>query len=89
MVAYRCILTWTSFPLDAGKAGERGARERIKPITPTFVLPRQGEGIRALSPSATGTALTPIFEGVAQNTKFRVLIAKFFVGFVRFVVRKY
>ena len=42
-------LTWTSFPLD-GERRDRGARELIKLITPTFVLPRQGEGIRALPP---------------------------------------
>jgi hypothetical protein len=42
-------LTWTPFPLD-GESRDRGAREPIKPITPTFVLPRQGEGIRALPP---------------------------------------
>ena len=38
---------WTPFPL-MGKGRDRGAPEPIKPITPTFVLPRRGEGIRAL-----------------------------------------
>ena len=41
--------TWTPFPL-MGKGRDRGAREPIRSITPTFVLPRQGEGIRALLP---------------------------------------
>ena len=48
MEAYRCIAL-DSFPL-MGKGRDRGAREPIKPITPTFVLPRRGEGIRALPP---------------------------------------
>jgi hypothetical protein len=47
MEAYRCILLE---PPLMGKGRDRGAREPIKPITPTFVLPRQGEGIRALPP---------------------------------------
>jgi len=34
----------TRFPLT-GKDLDRGAPESIKLITPTFVLPRQGEGI--------------------------------------------
>ena len=49
METYRCILLGPPFPL-MGKGRDRGAREPIKPITPTFVLPRQGEGIRTLSP---------------------------------------
>ena len=40
---------WTPFPL-MGKGRDRGAPEPIKPITPTFVLPRRGEGQRALPP---------------------------------------
>jgi hypothetical protein len=40
---------WTPFPL-MGRGRDRGAREPMKPITPTFVLPRRGEGIRALPP---------------------------------------
>jgi hypothetical protein len=40
---------WTPFPL-MGKGRDRGAPEPIKTITPTFVLPRRGEGIRALPP---------------------------------------
>ena len=39
----------TPFPLT-GKGRDRGAQEPIKPITPTFVLPHRGEGIRALQP---------------------------------------
>jgi hypothetical protein len=31
-----------------GKGRDRGARGPIEPITPTFVLPRQGEGIGEL-----------------------------------------
>jgi hypothetical protein len=42
--------TWFSFPLD-GERQDRGAREPIKAITPTFLLPRQGEGNSALSPA--------------------------------------
>jgi hypothetical protein len=38
MAAYRGILPLTPFPL-MGKGRDRGAREPIKPITPTFVLP--------------------------------------------------
>lgn len=30
-----------------GKGGDRGARQSIKAITPTFFLPHQGEGKRA------------------------------------------
>ena len=40
---------WTPFPL-MGKGRDRGASEPIKPITPTFVLPRRGEGIGAFPP---------------------------------------
>ena len=43
------ILLGPPFPL-MGKGRDRGAREPIKPITPTFILPRRGEGIRALPP---------------------------------------
>jgi len=49
MEAYRYIAFGLLFPL-MGKGRDRGAPEPIKPITPTFVLPRRGEGIRALSP---------------------------------------
>ena len=52
MESYRCIVLGPPFPL-MGKGRDRGAREAINPITPTFVLPRQGEGIRALSPAAS------------------------------------
>jgi hypothetical protein len=40
METYRCILLGPPFPL-MGKGRDRGAREPIRPITPTFVLPRQ------------------------------------------------
>ena len=40
------FLLGAPFPLT-GKGRDKGAREPTKPITPTFVLPRQGEGIRA------------------------------------------
>ena len=43
------ILLGPPFPL-MGKGRDRGSREPIKPITPTFILPRRGEGIRALPP---------------------------------------
>ena len=43
------IMLGPPFPL-MGKGRDRGAREPIKPITPTFILPRRGEGIRALPP---------------------------------------
>jgi hypothetical protein len=44
MVAYRRIVVETPFPL-MGKGRDRGAREPNRTITPTFVLPRQGEGL--------------------------------------------
>jgi hypothetical protein len=40
MVAYRFYQLGPPFPL-MGKGRDRGAREPIKPITPTFVLPRR------------------------------------------------
>jgi hypothetical protein len=40
MEAYRGILLGPPFPL-MGKGRDRGAREPINPITPTFVLPHQ------------------------------------------------
>jgi len=43
MPADRCIVVRPPFPLT-GKGRDRDVREPIKPITPTFVLPRQGEG---------------------------------------------
>src|SRR5215467_5439171 len=45
------FLLGAPFPLT-GKGRDRGAREPTKPITPTFVLPRQEEGIRAPSKAA-------------------------------------
>ena len=47
MGAYCFYLLGPPFPL-MGKGRDRGAQEPIKPITPTFVLSRRGEGIRAL-----------------------------------------
>ena len=44
METYRCI-AWTPFTL-MGKAGIAVLRNRS--IVPTFVLPRRGQGIRAL-----------------------------------------
>ena len=40
MEAYLRILVGPPFPF-MGKGRDRGAREPIKPITPTFVLPRR------------------------------------------------
>ena len=48
METYRPILL-DPLPLD-GERSEMGAREPIKLITPTSVLPRRGEGIRVLPP---------------------------------------
>ena len=77
MGAYRFYLAWTSFPLD-GERPDRGAREPIKPITPTFVLPRRGEGIRALPP--VGSFISrPVaqskfnFSKERMITKFRII----------------
>jgi hypothetical protein len=42
------------FPL-MGKGRDRGAREPIKTITPTFVLPRQGEGLEKSANDAVQT----------------------------------
>lgn len=64
MAAYRCILLGHPFPL-MGKGKDRGARKPIEPITPTFVLPRRGEGIRPaglLRKSANSASPKPIFE---------------------------
>ena len=38
---------WPPFPLT-GKGRDRGARVPIQRITPTFILPRRGEGMNAL-----------------------------------------
>jgi hypothetical protein len=73
MAVYRWFLA-PPFP-STGKGRDRGAREPIKPITPTSVLPRQGEGSRALSPSATSyksatrATPSPIFEEVEMRSK--------------------
>jgi hypothetical protein len=48
MAAYRRIVVRTPFPF-MGKGRDRGARGSIRNITPTFVLPRQGEGSRRFS----------------------------------------
>ena len=56
MEAYLRILVGPPFPL-MGKGRDRGAREPIKLITPTFVLPRQGEGIVTFVSEMSGSAL--------------------------------
>jgi hypothetical protein len=71
MAAYRRIVVGTPFPL-MGKGRDRGAREPIRTITPTFV-PSRGR-IRTLSPVGffIGRPLArpdPIFEGGQEGPK--------------------
>src|SRR3990172_3535607 len=74
MPADRCIVVRPPFPLT-GKGRDRGAREPIKPITPTFVLPRRGEGKNAPSFGCfirrPITRPQPIFEGAHEGHEVR------------------
>jgi hypothetical protein len=67
MGAYRRILLGPPFPL-MGKGRDRGARELIKLIIPTFVLPRQGEGIRTLPPIGLFIS-RPLAQSQTQSSK--------------------
>jgi hypothetical protein len=75
MEAYRCILLE---PPLMGKSRDRGAREPIKPITPTFVLPRRGEGQRALPPVGFFVS-RPIVQAQNQFSKEDAKSTKFMI----------
>jgi hypothetical protein len=66
METYHCIVPRSPFPL-MGKGRDKGAREPIKTITPTFVLPRQGEGLRK---SANSASQTSNFKGGHEQHEF-------------------
>ena len=61
------------FPL-MGKGRDRGTREPMKSITPTFILPRRGEGISAalvrfITSQPIAHNHNPIFEGDAEDAE--------------------
>ena len=75
------ILLGPPFPL-MGKGWDRGAREPIKPITPTFVLPRRGEGIRALPP--VGSFISrPVAQSKINFSKEDAKSTKFIIKKIR------
>jgi hypothetical protein len=87
MAAYRRIVVGTPFPL-MGKGRDRGAREPIRTITPTFVLPRQGEGLGRVAGRLLYKSVTrgpnPIFKG-EHRTQRRFI----YVTFVLFMVKEF
>ena len=66
METYRCILVGPPSPL-MGKGRDRGAREPIRLITPTFVLPRQGEGIATFAVRCQGLPWLPAGSAAPQT----------------------
>jgi hypothetical protein len=68
-----------------GKGKDRGARGPIKPITPTFILPRQGEGV---GEPVAFLISRPLAQPQPQFSKEVTKESVFFnfVGFVSFVV---